>query len=213
VRVDRAGNIYVADNIKPPDRPYPADLASQLPPIAPGKLWDWPYGHQNWYLFNCGALMKFGPAGGTISTSASADDPGAQFAGSRSGKMRYVTVSGAIWRHVGISPVPADTGRGHGGGCVCANARFDIDAFGRVYVPDVLRFAVDVLDSGGNAITSFGRYGNADCRGPDVALAWGAFVGCSNKAVYVCDAVNRRIVRAVPAFAAEATCAIVGPGR
>jgi DNA-binding beta-propeller fold protein YncE len=209
VKVDRAGNLYVADHIKPTDRLYPADLADQLPAVRPGRrMWDWPDGLQNWYLFNCGSLFKFPPAGGRI-TEAKAGEPGAQLVGSRSGRPRFVKVHGALWQYTGISPVPADTDRGHGGGCVCTNGRFDLDDFGRVYVPDVLRFAVVVLDAEGNRVTEFGRYGNCDTgRNPAegrITLNWGAFVGCTRDAVYVADNLNRRIVRVVRRYEAEVT--------
>ena len=67
---------------------------------------------------------------------------------------------------------------------------------------------IAVLHANGNGITSFGRYGNADCRGPEITLNWGSFVGCSNKAVYVCDNLNRRIVRVGLDYAAAETCAV-----
>ncbi|MCK4276600.1 MAG: hypothetical protein KAX78_08805, partial [Phycisphaerae bacterium] len=50
-------------------------------------------------------------------------------------------------------------------GCVCKEARFDIDDFGRIYVPNVIDFSVRICDNAGNLIHRFGRYGNADPAG------------------------------------------------
>ncbi|MFO7900714.1 MAG: hypothetical protein R6V58_16840 [Planctomycetota bacterium] len=196
VEVDRGGNIYVSEHITPKGRYYAEPLADQLPtPTGAGnRLFELKNGRLNWYLFNTGSLFKFGPDGGTI-RPAKETDPGAQFAGTRGNNTRYVTVKGALWQHFGVAPSPADTNRGHNGGCVCTNNRFDLDAFGRVYVPDVHRFCIDVLDANGNRLTSFGRYGNADDRRPGIPINWGSFVGWSRKAVYVCDNLNRRILR------------------
>jgi len=207
IRVDRAGNIYVADNIKRPDEFYPAEIADQIPKPGTRELWI-SGGRPNFYLFNYGTLFKFPPAGGSI-RPAKAGDPGAYVAGGAY-RWRYVTVKGALWQHLGISPVPADTGRGHSVpyGCVCVNGRFDLDGFGRLFVPDVLQFAVEVLDANGNRITRFGRYGNADSRGPEITFNWGSFVGCAERAVYVADNLNRRIVRVELAYAAEETCRV-----
>lgn len=206
IRVDRQGNIYVADHIKPKGQYYPPEIADQLPaPNDAATYWDWPHGFQNWYLFNYGTLFKFAPAGGRIEP-AEADDPGALMAGTRGKTFQYVTVTGALWQRPGIAPVPADTDRGHGGGCVCANSRFDLDAFDRIFVPDVNLFQVRVLDTNGNELTRFGRYGNPDCQGPEIALNWPAYVGCTREAVYVCDNLNRRIVRVTLGYAATAEC-------
>ncbi len=61
-------------------------------------------------------------------------------------------------------------------GCVCKEARFDIDAFGRLYVPDVLQFCIHVYDNAGNRITDIGHYGNCDAvgrgDGPPIPFGW-----------------------------------------
>jgi DNA-binding beta-propeller fold protein YncE len=209
VRVDRAGNVYVSEHLTPRGCYYSGALAEQLPaPRGTGnKIFEWKDGGLNWYLFNTGSLFKFPPGGGRI-RPAKATDPGAQFAGTRGKLTRHMTVEGALWQHFGIAPSPADTNRGHNGGCVCTNNRFDLDAYGRAFLPDVHRFCVDVLDANGNYVTSFGRYGNADDTEPGIPLNWGSFVGWSPKAVYVCDNLNRRIVRVTLGHAAEKTCPV-----
>ncbi|MFW6107077.1 MAG: hypothetical protein ACOC8A_00150 [bacterium] len=207
VRVDRQGNIYVADHIKRPDALYPPAMAPRLPPPGDESVWRWEHGYMNWYLFNYGCIFKFPPQGGTI-TRVSGDQPGAQVAGSRRDRWVYARVDGAVWQYLGMSPVPADTDRGHRGGCVCANGRFDLDGFDRLFVPDVNRFAIDVLDSNANRITSFGRYGNAESRGPQIAFNWGSYVGVTRGAAYVCDTLNKRIVRVGLGYSASETAPV-----
>jgi hypothetical protein len=54
--------------------------------------------------------------------------------------------------------------------CSCtANARPALDYFARLFVPEVDRYRVAVLDTNGNVITRLGRYGNVDDGMPLVA--------------------------------------------
>ncbi len=98
-------------------------------------------------------------------------------------------------------------------GCCCKEARFDLDGFGRLYVPDTLDFCIRVYDNAGNLITKFGHYANTDTAGPKslvpapaIGLGWP--MTCSiNKAgrLYIADVLNQRIVRVDMTPAAEAT--------
>ncbi len=97
-------------------------------------------------------------------------------------------------------------------GCVCKEARFDIDDFGRIYVPDVLRFCIHVYDNSGNLLTDIGHYGNCDDTGrsgPPIPFGWP--MSCAvNRAgrLYVADVLNQRVVRVDPAYTAEETVAL-----
>jgi hypothetical protein len=147
-----------------------------------------------------GCVVKVAPAGGGIA-AAKAEADGIQFDG--------YFFEGAVTVYGGLSP-RAD------GGCVCKEARFDLDEFGRLYVPDVLEFCIRVYDNAGNLLRTFGHYGNSDSAGagsplgePPIPLGWP--MSCSvNRAgrLYVADVLNQRIVRVDLAFAAEATCPI-----
>jgi len=71
---------------------------------------------------------------------------------------------------------------------------------------------VMVLDANGNVIMRLGRYGNADGQGkgslapePDVALSWVLAVEASDKAVYISDQGNQRILKAAIGYVAEET--------
>ena len=116
---------------------------------------------------------------------------------------------GATTVYPGLSP-RADRG------CVCKEARFDLDPFGRLYVPDALQFCIRVYDNAGNLIARFGHYGNADSAGPDsllpqppIPLGWP--MSCSiDRAghLYVADVLNQRIVRIDLRSDAEAICPV-----
>jgi hypothetical protein len=102
---------------------------------------------------------------------------------------------------------------GHELGCHCETTRFDLDAFDRLFVPDVFRFAVYVLDAEGNEITHFGSYSNMDSRGPgspvpepEIPLGWPLSVECAGGRAFIADLVNRRIVAVRLEHAAEAGC-------
>ena len=106
---------------------------------------------------------------------------------------------------------------GFGVGCRCRQPMFCLDPWGRLYMPNAVTYTVSVLDNNGNVITRFGHYGNADSRGPgqgspiktpEIPLGWPEAVGVSNKAVYVADVLNRRIVRLRKTYAAEKRCRI-----
>jgi hypothetical protein len=117
----------------------------------------------------------------------------------------------ALLTFPGISPAPA----AGPWGCVCFSSRFDVDAFGRVFVPDLATFSVRVMDANANPIIRFGGYGNMDCGGPAsaipdpaIAFAWPQYVAVSNEAVYVSDVINRRIVRAKLSYVSQDSCPI-----
>jgi len=101
---------------------------------------------------------------------------------------------------------------------VCKEARFDIDAWGRLYIPNAVEYCVRVADNAGNPIIRFGHYGNADSRGsgsavpePEIPLGWPicASAGQIEKGrIYVADTLNRRVVRVDLRFAIEESCPI-----
>ncbi|MBI3828630.1 MAG: hypothetical protein HY291_03885 [Planctomycetes bacterium] len=99
--------------------------------------------------------------------------------------------------------------------CHCTRPRFDVDAYGRLYIPHGVTYKVTLCDNADNEILNFGGYGNWDTQGPasaepkpEIPLGWPIFAGASDKYVYVGDGLNHRVVRADKKFAAEATCEI-----
>jgi hypothetical protein len=99
--------------------------------------------------------------------------------------------------------------------CMCEGSGFDVDAFGRVFFPNLGQFRIEVIDTNNNAITTFGQYGNEDSGGAlakvksaPIPLAWPSYVAASDRWAYVADTVNRRVVRVKLGYAVEATCAV-----
>lgn len=90
--------------------------------------------------------------------------------------------------------------------CTCRSPRFDVDPYGRLFIPNGAMAAIAVADNAGNTITSFGRYGNTDSRGglpgpgqvlaaPAIPFAWPSTAAASEDYIYVTDVLNARLVR------------------
>ncbi|HOX06996.1 MAG TPA: hypothetical protein PK280_11390 [Planctomycetota bacterium] len=146
-------------------------------------------------------------------------------------------LQGALWWKPGFSPL-GDMVSWTRAACHCTGADFDVDDFGRTFAPDAGRFRVSVLDTNGNAICSFGGYGNQDCCGPDsyvldpetkvlrarregdpknlvspfatpeLGFAWIVGVAVTDRHAYVDDIVNKRVLRVKLGYAAEESCEI-----
>lgn len=118
-------------------------------------------------------------------------------------------VPGALWAFGGISGQS-------GGDCQCHHIRHDMDFHARSFIPTMSLYSVIVLDSNGNRIARFGRYGNVDDseadikdkKGDGIRIAWVRSVAASDAALYVVDPGNRRILRAALSYAAEEAVSI-----
>ncbi len=89
--------------------------------------------------------------------------------------------------------------------------RFGVDGWGRIYYPTTLLPRVSVIDNEGNAIVSFGTWGNRDSMGGlkgelvptrDIPLAFPNSVDATDDYIYVADMINRRLLRLRKTFAA-----------
>jgi sugar lactone lactonase YvrE len=145
-----------------------------------------------------GTIHKFPPEGGTF----------------RKGKRGFEAV-GAIRRYSSGSGPISGSWASTVSVCHCMRPRFDVDAYGRLFVPHGVTYKVTVLDNADNRIISFGAYGNYDARGPkssepkpEIPLGWPIIAGASEKHVYVGDGLNHRVVRVDKHWAAEETCAV-----
>jgi len=200
--VDSKGNIYLGAQVTPKD-------ARRIPPWFAGKLpADTARGrrHPGIGYKQYGAILKFGPAGGRVMI-----DPNGEFTGRRTWQPKTVSVKGTLWMRRG-GLIPANE---IGFGCNCETTRFDLDRYDRLFVPDVFRFSVRVLDAAGNEITHFGAYGNMDSRGPKspvptpaIAFGWPISVECAGGRVFVADLVNRRVVAVRLEHAVSEECPI-----
>jgi hypothetical protein len=140
-----------------------------------------------------GTIYKFPPAGGSFDA----------------GNNRVKAAVGAIAQYPGCGPVSQWRAVGS---CVCTKPRFDVDDFGRLYIPNAITYSVSVRDNADNEIVRFGAYGNLDCQGPgskepkpEIPLGWPVTAGAGDKYIYVGDCLNHRVVRVDKHFAAEAT--------
>ncbi|MBL8025574.1 MAG: T9SS type A sorting domain-containing protein [Fibrobacteres bacterium] len=89
-----------------------------------------------------------------------------------------------------------------GASCVCRSPRFDVDPYGRIFIPNAVTGKVTVIDNNENSILSFGDYGNTDSRGPgsmvpspEFPILWPTGVATSENYIYVTDMGNERLVR------------------
>lgn len=159
-------------------------LQSGLPkghPAPPGHEKDEGFRHA------VGTIYKFPPTGGEIET--------------RNGTV--VNVTGAVATYAGCGPVSRWNAVG---ACACTKPRFDVDGFGRLYLPNAVTFSVSIRDNADNEILKFGEYGNFDCTGEQgIPMGWPVTAGASDRFVYVGDALNHRVVRADKRFALDAS--------
>ncbi len=145
------------------------------------------------YRHAVGTVYKFPPTGGEI----------------QSNNNSVKGVTGAIAKYPGCGSVSQWRAVGS---CVCTKPRFDVDDFGRLYLPNSITYSVSVRDNSNNEIVQFGGYGNFDSQGPSskepkpaIPLGWPVTAGASDKYIYVGDCLNHRVVRVDRQFAAETT--------
>lgn len=115
--------------------------------------------------------------------------------------MAKLSSHGVLWARTGFAPAAAHLVFG----CDCLAAYFDVDYYGRVFYPEDPRFRVGILDTNGNVITHFGRYGNRDASldGTEVPLAFPVAVAASDNYIYVADILSGRLVRAKIEYACQ----------
>jgi len=216
-RLDAAGNIYIAECVKPLGKPHPDYFRGKLPRVRIDKA-----SVAQQYTWMYGSIIKFSPAGGSVwFPRLDADDvyafdgepklpPGlprvkvATAKGDRS-RISQGELEGALWWRFGCAFL-LDMHPGHNRRCHCTATDFDVDDFGRVFYPDQGRFRLVVLDTNGNPIAHFGRYGNQDSTGKDIQFAWIVGLAVSDRYIYVADALNHRVVRMKMDYAAQAEC-------
>jgi hypothetical protein len=197
IQLDWKGNIYIGMAVKPLDHKAPAGFENS-------------FGYNN----AVGSVVKFGPEGGAITRE---DKPPAGKKGliayqhKRHRGNRFLENAAKLYPELGCHS------GNFGDGCMCRQPMFQVDGWGRLFIPNAITCSVRAVDNAGNLIQKFGRYGNIDSRGPGedslikkpaVPLGWPEAVGASYKAVYVSDVVNRRIVRMKKVYAAAETVAV-----
>ncbi len=205
-QIDRDGNIYVIDNAIPKEMPEaPPDFAEAMKE------------RYNCYRGTFGSVIKFPPAGGGVyhtkvrgkKVSLMPGKPRGKLVECRSGVGSSV-VDNAAWIRPYASPTP-----GQFGTCVCFPARMSLDRYGRLFVPETPSRRINVLDGEGNLLCSFGRYGNPDNGGKGsprpikgIPINWVYNVTASDKALYISDTNNRRVLKVKLDYQAAARCPV-----
>jgi hypothetical protein len=213
IQGDRAGNIYIACNVRPKGVVSPPIYGHPIHPLL-GDATKWPWGDHNAYRWMTGCILKFPSSGGKIVSHLFDHKPPAAAVpeGNLDGfnvpelqvdsdSTHALDVIGATWQYLGISPCVSDN-NGPDEDCRCPNPRFCVDDFGMILVPDALSFSVVVLDNNKNEILRFGEYGNMDQAGAGSSRPNPAIPFCKvgpvvkvNNSVYVSDPGNQRIVK------------------
>ncbi len=173
VRADRQGNVYIGWLGLPEDHVIPEGFANDEA-----------------YRRATGTVLKFGPGGGRrLNLQPEQTSPDDTVMGFEGVEQVYPGLAPfSQWRCDGA--------------CVCTKPRFDVDDFGRLFLPNAMTFSVTVMDNAGNALATFGHYGNFDSQGsgslepvPAIPLGWPTNVGVAGDYVYVTDVLNHRVVR------------------
>ncbi len=201
IKVSPRGHIYVGTFTAPKGAALPDHFKDKLPgTIKRGTKWF----YSNLY----GTLVKFKPSGGSLAKGEGSLTAGVSF------KRHSVKEEGVLWTHYGLSPMPSRYT-----GCSCQTARFDVDRWGRVFLPDALRFSIQVLDDNGGQITRFGQYGNiddaiaaakarAEGKAAPIYNGWAHQVVVTDTMAYIADMVNHQIVAVKLGAEAEETVSL-----
>jgi len=140
------------------------------------------------YLMYTGSVVKFPPTGGYTDDSVSL-------------AVTLRKAYGALKMYPdGFGPFSGTPGGD--GSCTCRTPRFDLDLYGRLFIPNALACRVALTDNNANVITYFGEYGNSDSRGPysglsipAIPLAFPVGVAVSEDFIYICDMYNNRVAQ------------------
>jgi hypothetical protein len=165
VKVDPKGNVFVSARVKPSGRPWPSALDGQLSkPLGKALKTEssqpWQVFPEKWWAAHVyGSILKFGPSGGSITRgSGNYWVYGSIYTDSRSPVFLTAGAQGLLGMYYGMSHTQAKGAKPMGGysiSCVCNVSRFDVDRFGRVFVPDGFRLSLVVLDNNLNEIIRF----------------------------------------------------------
>ena len=145
VKVDMKGNIYVGAKVKPAGQKLPADLAGKLA----GDILE-QYSQAWWANDLTGSILKFPPAGGSVLLGSGGDvmagPPDTPYGEQRTA----AKATGLEWLYFGLSQIPNHVT--WASACWCAVCRFDVDRFGRVFLPDAVRLEFRIIDNSRNEI-------------------------------------------------------------
>jgi len=186
-RLDPSGNIYIIEDVIPKDSP----------PAPPGFVHRLVNEKRSFGLRGTfGSVVKFPPSGGAVYLKDS-EHPAEQGAKRVTCRMGHV-VDDSMWIRPYASPIYGEGGHW----CFCFTGRMDIDRYGRLFVPVAPARQIEVLDTAGNHICFFGRYGNIDNamqkekrKIEGIPVNWPGNVAVSDGAAYISDTNNRCVIK------------------
>jgi flagellar hook assembly protein FlgD len=186
IRLDLNGNIFVGARVKPKGLPWPSGVnlgaAKALKTAAPPASFVI-YEPKWWAEEVYGSILKFGPQGGTVVPDATGN---LWIRGNRHNQTRVTAkAEGLLGMYYGISHIQTHSTPPIGNGCECNIVRFDVDRFGRVFLPDGFRMSVVVVDNNLNEIMCFH---NRDVT--QAVIGYPHQIEVTDRALYVADQLN-----------------------
>jgi len=226
-KFDAQGNIYIAEHIKPIDQYFPEEFNDLVGEVKFNTKYDSYFNSPKGTILGMyGSIVKFSPKGGMIHWGGpnpydgepKLDDSlktveASYYEAQNVQRLHKTKITGADWIKLGVSHIELHY-------CNCESTRFDVDPFGRVYYPDLLRYQVRVIDTNANDIMHFGSYGNTDSKSNNsinvdeitgkvlkdkkgnspydktkIPFSWLIGVGATDKYIYAGDSSNRRLTQ------------------
>jgi hypothetical protein len=189
IRADPQGNVFVGARVKPKGSPYPADLnLGTAKAAATESGYPWTSQPASWWAEEIyGSVLKFGPEGGSVKTDPTGDlwVNGNVYRGTRD----VAKAQGLLGMYFGLSQVQTHNMPPAGIGCVCNVSRFDVDRFGRIFMPDGYRLSMVVLDNNMNEIL---RLHNREIT--QVKTGYFQQLQATDRALYAMDWWNNQVV-------------------
>lgn len=206
VRVDKHGNIYVGARVKELHKKWPDFVNGDS---LSGSLCDL-RSQQSWAYESYGSIIKFGPAGGSISNSTAAEadvltNAIVHTANCANWENYYpAKTRGVQWMHYGMSHILTHTVH-RITNCWCAQTRFDVDRYDRVFYPNTFMAEFCGMDNNRNILF---KIKNRDI--PEVAIGVGHEIEATDDGLFVADYFNNQIVRFDWRADAETTLSVPG---
>jgi hypothetical protein len=185
VKVDLNGNIYVGAKVKPKGQKLPQDVVGKLQ----GDILD-KYSQTWWANDLYGSILKFPPSGGSVLVGSD----GGYMAGrpdTPQGEQRTAaTATNLEWLYFGLSQIANHVT--WASECWCTVCRFDVDRYGRIFLPDAIQLEFRVIDNSRNEILRI--------KNRDLIVAHRFPIGlmhqidATDKGVYVADHFNNQIL-------------------